>query len=265
MENSRKTPALKTVEKALDIFDCIAEAPRPLTASETAARMGMSLSSVYKFLSTLTDKDYLSFDSETKQYRPSSRLVHLAARLSGNQQLTQLALPYMKELAAVTKETIHLAVPQGINVVFLEKIDSPHTLNVQTKIGTVSRMDRGATPQAIMALSPEDTFEKLCREVEKEPNGAASAAAAHLRQLRQQIRQNGYIMSLGQMNVGVAAIAVPVVGADGMAAGAIAVAAPQARFSQEQFLSYVPMLKQASLRISQALGYRQDRLPGQDN
>ena len=263
MENSRKTPALKTVEKALDIFDCIAEAPRPLTASETAARMGMSLSSVYKFLSTLTDKDYLSFDSETKQYRPSSRLVHLAARLSGNQQLTQLALPYMKELAAVTKETIHLAVPQGINVVFLEKIDSPHTLNVQTKIGTVSRMDRGATPQAIMALSPEDTFEKLCREVEKEPNGAA--AAAHLRQLRQQIRQNGYIMSLGQMNVGVAAIAVPVVGADGMAAGAIAVAAPQARFSQEQFLSYVPMLKQASLRISQALGYRQDRLPGQDN
>lgn len=263
MENSRKTPALKTVEKALDIFDCIAEAPRPLTASETAARMGMSLSSVYKFLSTLTDKDYLSFDSETKQYRPSSRLVHLAARLSGNQQLTQLALPYMKELAAVTKETIHLAVPQGINVVFLEKIDSPHTLNVQTKIGTVSRMDRGATPQAIMALSPEDTFEKLCSEVGQEPNGAA--AAAHLRQLRQQIRQNGYIMSLGQMNVGVAAIAVPVVGADGMAAGAIAVAAPQARFSQEQFLSYVPMLKQASLRISQALGYRQDRLPGQDN
>ena len=87
----------------------------------------------------------------------------------------------------------------------------------------------------------------------------------YLRQLRQQIRQNGYIMSLGQMNVGVAAIAVPVVGADGMAAGAIAVAAPQARFSQEQFLSYVPMLKQASLRISQALGYRQDRLPGQDN
>ena len=263
MENSRKTPALKTVEKALDIFDCIAEAPRPQTASETAARMGMSLSSVYKFLSTLTDKDYLSFDSETKQYRPSSRLVHLAARLSGNQQLTQLALPYMKELAAVTKETIHLAVPQGINVVFLEKIDSPHTLNVQTKIGTVSRMDRGATPQAIMALSPEDTFEKLCREVGQEPDGAA--AAAHLRQLRQQIRQNGYIMSLGQMNVGVAAIAVPVVGADGMAAGAIAVAAPQARFSQEQFLSYVPMLKQASLRISQALGYRQDRLPGQDN
>ena len=59
----------------------------------------------------------------------------------------------------------------------------------------------------------------------------------YLRQLRQQIRQNGYIMSLGQMNVGVAAIAVPVVGADGMAAGAIAVAAPQARFSQEQFLS----------------------------
>ena len=263
MENSRKTPALKTVEKALDIFDCIAEAPRPLTASETAARMGMSLSSVYKFLSTLTDKDYLSFDSETKQYRPSSRLVHLATRLSGNQQLTQLALPYMKELAAVTKETIHLAVPQGINVVFLEKIDSPHTLNVQTKIGTVSRMDRGATPQAIMALSPEDTFEKLCREVEKEPNGPASAA--YLRQLRQQIRQNGYIMSLGQMNVGVAAIAVPVVGADGLAAGAIAVAAPQARFSQEQFLSYVPMLKQASVRISQALGYRQDRLPGQDN
>ena len=166
MENSRKTPALKTVEKALDIFDCIAEAPRPLTASETAARMGMSLSSVYKFLSTLTDKDYLSFDSETKQYRPSNRLVHLATRLSGNQQLTQLALPYMKELAAVTMETIHLAVPQGINVVFLEKIDSPHTLNVQTKIGTVSRMVRGATPQAIMALSPEDTFEKLCREVE---------------------------------------------------------------------------------------------------
>lgn len=262
MENSRKTPALKTVEKALDIFDCIAEAPRPLTASETAARMGMSLSSVYKFLSTLTDKDYLSFDSETKQYRPSNRLVHLAARLSGNQQLTQLALPYMKELAAVTKETIHLAVPQGINVVFLEKIDSPHTLNVQTKIGTVSRMDRGATPQAIMALSPEDTFEKLCREVEKEPNSAASAA--YLRQLRQQIRQNGYIMSLGQMNVGVAAIAVPVVGADGLAAGAIAVAAPQARYSQVQFLSYVPMLKQASLRISQALGYRQDRLPGQE-
>ena len=257
MDLTRKTPTLKTVEKALDIFDCILDAGEPMTASAIAELAGLSLSSTYKFLSTLVEKKYLFFDPDTKQYSISGHMLRVTQHFRSNQRLTQMALPMMRELAAETKETIHLAIPQGIDVVFVEKIASAHTLTVQTKIGSVNRMDKGATPQVIMAFSSEKKFVRLCDVVKHE---AGEDSVHQLIELRQRIRENGFATSVGQMNEGIAAIAVPVLDSPEHVVAAVAVAAPQVRHT-DGMMQFLPALSEVAFKLSKAVGYPYDNMP----
>lgn len=254
MEHSRKTPTLKTVEKALDILDCVVDSPRAMTATDIADKVGLSLSSVYKFLSTLVEKDYLYYNPNNKQYQISNRIFRFSCNLRGNQRLSQIALPFMQKLSDATRETVHLAVPQGFDAVFIEKIDSPHTIGVQTRIGTVTPLYCGATPQAIMAYLPDSVFAKICDEVSQE-YPAEQDKKAQLRQLREEIRHQGYAFSVGQMNAGVAALACPVFNSSGEVVGSIAVAAPQERFTSDQIQQRSLLVKDICFQVSKALGY----------
>lgn len=253
MNTDRKTPPLKTVEKALDVLDCIVDSARPLNASEIAAKAGMSLSSTYKFLSTLVKKNYLYCNAEDKKYQVSLRVFRFPNNLSYTQQITQAAFPCMRELSEKTRETIHLAVPQGINAVFISKIDSPRSVGVQTRIGREIRLDLGATPQALMAYVPQSAFGQLCETVRLEPDGAAYAEK--LMRLREKIRRDGYAFTVGQLNTGVAAVAAPVFGAAGDVVASMAIAAPQVRFSDDKLAEYLPLLKHACALASESLGH----------
>ena len=255
MEHNRKTPALKTVEKALDILDCVVDSPRAMTATEIAEKVGLSLSSVYKFLSTLVEKDYLYYNPDNKQYQISNRIFRFSCNLRDNQRLSQIALPFMQKLADATRETVHLAVPQGLNAVFIEKIDSPHTIGVQTRIGTVAPLYCGATPQAIMAYLPDNVFARLCSQTSQ----VEAADCRKLPQLREEIRRQGYAFTVGQMNAGVAALACPVFDLSGEVVGSIAVAAPQERFSSDQIPQRSRLVKDICFQVSQVLGYRGER------
>lgn len=253
MNPTRKTPPLKTVEKALDILTCVAESPVPLTATALAGMVNLSLSSVYKFLSTLVDKDYLFFDPISKQYQVSTRALRISYNLRSSQRLSQISLPFMLQLANMSSETVHLAIPQGINAVFLEKINSLHTVGVQTKIGTIARMDKGATPQVLLAYGSEYVFQALCKQIEKEEGGPEKIR--QLSRLCQEIRNQGYAISLGQLNDGVVAIAAPIFDACEDVVASLAIAAPDVRSSIEQIRMYIPLLLEVAHDISLRLGY----------
>lgn len=256
MAAKRKTPSLKTAEKALDILDVLGDSPKPLTASEIAAALDMTLSSAYKFLSTLTERGYLDYRANGKTYQLSTKILHFANNMRNNLGVNRIALPLMQELAVQTRETVHLGMVSGVYGVFVEKIDSPHTIGVQTRIGTRTLLNQGATAKALMAFVPEDVLEDLCEYLAREyPD--KSGLVEEVRSQREQIRRQGWVYTCEEVNAGVAAVAAPIFGAGGELVASLAVAAPRERLQQEDVERYRPMLIDTCRRISAALGCRQ--------
>lgn len=260
MTDKRKTPSLKTAEKALDVLDVIGESAKPLTASEIAAMLEMTLSSTYKFLSTLTERGYLDYHSKGKCYQLSTKILHFANNIRNNMGVNRIALPFMQELATKTRETVHLGMVSGIYGVFVEKIDSPHTIGVQTRIGTRTLLSQGATAKALMAFVPAEVMEELCGYLaQKYPERPQLIEEA--RAQRQEIRQQGWTFTCEEVNSGVAAVAAPIFGAGGELAASLAVAAPKERLLPEDVERYRPMVIETCRQISAAMGCREDQVP----
>lgn len=169
-------------------------------------------------------------------------------------QINQIAYPFMQELAAQTHETIHLAMPQGFYAVFVEKIDSPQTIGVQTRIGTRTLLNCGATPQSIMAFLDQQTFDRFCGYLSQQFPDSPEIVQAAIDQ-RERLRMEGYALTFEEINKGVAAVAAPIFNSDSQVVASMAIAAPKERFTLEHIQKYIPMIIDSCRRVSEALGY----------
>ena len=254
----KKTPALKTVEKALGVLDILGETPKPMTASEVAKKAELPISTTYKILSTLVDQGYAEFEESTKFYQTGTKLLRFASNIRQQRSIGVLAYPIMLELAEKTKETVHLGAPHGYFGVFLEKVNSPMTVGVQTRVGTRIPLNKGATAKAIMAFLPEVSFEDFCNNFLDDGTAEGLHAIDVAKEQRKQIREDGYAITFEEVNPNVAAVAVPIFGFNNSLVGSMAIAGPCERFTAEKIETYIPLLKKTGKAFSEQLGATPD-------
>ncbi len=250
----KKTPALKTVEKALGVLDILGEAQKPMTASEAAKAAGMPISTVYKILSTMVEQGYVEFEESTKFYQTGTKILRFASNIRQQRSISQLAYPIMQEIADITKETVHLGIKEGYYGVFLEKVNSPHTVGVQTKVGRRVPLNLGATAKAIMAFLPDHAFSEFCSGFLDDGTEEGKKAVRKAEEQRARIREDGYSITFEEINPNVAAIAVPIFGFNNIIAGSMAIAGPCERFTPEIINRYIPLIKEYGKRLSERLG-----------
>ena len=248
-----KTPILTTVEKAMSVIDLVAEARRPLTASEVSQRSGMPISTAFKFLSTAVNLGYLYYYESDKTYSLGVKFIRYASIATETRSLIGTAYPLMRELADKCLETVHLGVPQGYYGVFFEKVSSPQVIGVQTRIGSSAPFHKGATQRAMMAWLSNEKFEDFCNNYLLPKEGPEAVAKA--RADRVETRKNGYAISCGEVNDNVAAVAAPILGANDQLLGSLAIALPQERLTKDKEELFRQYIMDTAHRLSLQLGY----------
>jgi len=254
MIKNGKTPLLKSLENSLDIIDFIGESGKAMTATEIANGIGASVSSVYKSLITFLEREYLSYDRTTKQYRLHTKLLRYANSIYEDRSYIHTALPIMKEVAEKTKETIHFGIPEGYYGVFIEKVNSPHTVGVQTRIGTRIPFNRGATQKAMMAFLSEDRFKDFCNNFLDDKTIEGKKILQKAMDDRKIIQHQAYSMTREEVNLNVAAVAAPVFGFTNALIGSIAIAGLKDRFTKEATIKYIKIIHEACKTVSFQLG-----------
>lgn len=251
----KKTPTVKTAEKALFILDVIGNERKPLTASEISAIADMPISTVYKILSTLVETEYADFIPQTKQYQLGTKVLKFATNLKEQHSISQLAYPIMQRLAEITKETVHLGIPEGYYGVFLEKVNSPQTVGVQTRVGTRIPLNVGATSKAMMAFISDDAFSDFCNGFLKDGTEAGEEKIKDAVKQREQIRKDGYSVTFEEVNNNVAAVSAPVLGLGGKLLGSMAIAGIRDRFPEERIAEYISLITEACKELSLKMGF----------
>ncbi|RLV55796.1 IclR family transcriptional regulator [Aeromicrobium phragmitis] len=239
-----------TVGKALELLTCLGSFPHGASASQLAQRVDYPFSTVYRLLNTLVSTGYASFEPETKHYRLGLRVFQLSHQVANARGLNGLALPVLETLTAATGESSLLSVLDGERHLTVHKVDGPQ-FRITTDPGDHGPLHTTALGKTLVAFSAPAHREHLVTTLALPAQTPRSITdrATFVAEI-ERVRERGWATQDEENDVGMAALAVPVVAPGGRLLAALAVAAPVFRRSAQELEEFLPALRDAARQLA---------------
>jgi IclR family KDG regulon transcriptional repressor len=259
--SGRDGSRLSSVQNAARLLKEFGSAEDELGVTELARRLGLGKSTVHRLLATLTAERILEHDPVTGTYRLGLMMWELGARVSVHRVLHDAATTVIEELRNATKETVQVAVLDGREVVYVERLESPHTLRLFGRVGHRNWAHCTSTGKVLLAFLPERRLQVLLEGWR--PERRTEATICDLPQLRAEldrVRAQGWAENIGESVPGAASVAAPVRNARGEVIAAVSLAGPTMRVDGDTLRRFFrASVIQAGDAISDQLGHRQER------
>jgi DNA-binding IclR family transcriptional regulator len=214
---SEKEGLVASVDRALSILGAYRPGDVALSLHELAERTGFYKSTILRLISTL-ERHHCIQRLDDGRYQLGSMLLHWGGMYQSSLRLEDHVMPVLRALVAKTGEGASFFTREGDVRVCLFRVDSTHTLRDHIRAGDLLPLDRGAAGRVFLMFDP------LLPSSSRTPKSVP-------------------VMTVGERETGIAAVAVPVFGAGGLLRGALAVSGPDNRFGAK----VVPAIDRALL------------------
>ncbi|HEY8481819.1 MAG TPA: IclR family transcriptional regulator [Spirillospora sp.] len=223
-----------------------------LGAAELARRSGLPKSTAHRIARDLVEAGLL--ERHGSRVRLGLKLFEIGQRVPRQRVLRDAAAPYMADLREATRQTVHLAVLEGSEVVYVEILGSPGGPPLPSQVGGRLPAHVTGVGKAILAFSPPEAVKAvLDGELVKTSERSVTAPGLLAREL-ETIRREGVAYDREESGPGIVCAASPVVGPDGFALGALSVSGWATRMRPA---AVAPAVHTAALTLSRTLGRRE--------
>lgn len=231
--SGRSRSGAQSVARALEVLRCF-EAATDLGVTEIAGRTGLSVSTAHRLTRALCAGGLLIQDPRTERYQLGPTLVVLGRRAEDQLGYAR-ALPALEKLAADTGESVNLGIRAGAEVLVVLDVASPQPLRFEQTPGSRVAIHASSMGKCLLAFAPDPPGEVRALEragalVGFTPGTLADPAALEADLAR--IRERGWSLNDEERNVGVRALAAPVLDAGGAVVAAVAVQGPTVRLAE---------------------------------
>lgn len=254
-EKSSRKPELlmvQSVAKAFRVLEAFGGERSSMSLSQIAQQTGLDLSATQRFTHTLVSLGYLRRDPDSRQFELGLKVVDLSYNYTRASGLIERAAPILLHLSNDSDETVNLTVRDGTEVVFVSRYASRHVLNADVILGTRLPAYCTASGRAMLSRLGDDELDAVLSASAFKPfTPATPAGATQVRELVRQASHDGYAMAFEEYFLGDASIGAPVMGRDGLVAGAVNIGASTSRYTRAAFEErYGPMIVAAARSIS---------------
>jgi IclR family acetate operon transcriptional repressor len=244
---------VKPVFKALQVLIALGDEHRPLTLTEICHLVRLPKTTVFRYLQTLAQCGFVTHDRQEDMYHLGARLFELG-QLAGQQlKIRDVALPVMAGLRDRFNETVNLGILDGYDVVYVEMVESHHSLRMQATLGSRDPAYSTALGKAMLAFIEEPARHLPTRLTPR------TAFTLHTRasvlQALIQARQLGYALDDQENEDGARCVGAPIFEYPGRVTAAISVSAPASRLGREQVAEVAVAVQEAAAVISRQLGH----------
>ncbi|WP_395350899.1 IclR family transcriptional regulator [Variovorax sp. UC122_21] len=251
-----------TLAKGLAVMEWMARQARACRVIDVANAFGMARSNAHRTLQTLVECGWAVQDADTSAYRPSLRLFELGAMVSEAADIGALLRPHLAALAQASGETIHLAVLDGAEIVYLDKFDSPLPVAAYSRIGGRAPACCVASGKAMLAAARLDATALRALFGTLQPHTPHSIVDFDALQAElERSRARGYAENREEWRLGVCGLGVPVFDARGTAVAAVGMSVPSIRFARTQARELSERIMACARDASATLGYRPATAP----
>jgi len=254
-EPPRRRYFVNAVERALGILENVDGSARGTGITELSRRLGLGKSTVHRLCATLEHRGYLVRDPQSGRYRLSLRVVQIGSTALSGLDLPARAMPALEALGASVQETVHLAVLDGAEIVFIGKVDSSRPLRLYSQVGRRSPAHCTALGKVLLAhAGPGARSRGLARPLKR--HTAATITNPHaLERALEEIRRRGYAVDDQEFEEGIRCVAAPVRDHTGRVVASLSVSAPAGRLSRGRLPALAERVLAAAHRVSAALGH----------
>ncbi|WP_243422616.1 IclR family transcriptional regulator [Micromonospora globispora] len=246
------------MSRALDILELFLQQPL-LSAADVVARLGLPRTTVHELLVTLVDRRYLvQVPGQPLRYRLGVRVFQLGSVFAEQVDLAREAQLVANDVAIACDETVHVAVREGRDVIYIARVDSTHPVRMVSAVGRrLPAHCTGVGKMLLSDLSP-DQFDSLyppsTRLASMTPNSITSAA--RLKSVLKQVRQEGLAFDDAESSEDVRCVAAGVRDHTGAMVAAMSISVPTTRWSDGSRAKLMDLVRDGAARLSDNVGYR---------
>jgi DNA-binding IclR family transcriptional regulator len=220
--------------RALDLLGAFDSAHRSLTLSGLARRSGMPLTTAHRLVGELHRWGALA-RQPSGEYVIGRRLWDLGLLAPMQSGLRQVAGPFLHDLYGATLATVHLAVRDGAEVLYVDRVSGRASVPIVSEVGTRLPMHATGVGKALLAYAPDDVLAAALGRLARITPYTVTQPARLLEQLRR-VRVDGYATTGQEMTLGAYSVAVPVWAGDEVVA-ALGIVVPELRRQQARLVA----------------------------
>jgi DNA-binding IclR family transcriptional regulator len=241
-------PPKSVLGRALTLLTAFRPGDGELTLAELTRRTGIPKPTTHRMLGELAQWNVV--ERTPRGVRLGMRLFELGQLAPLQRGLREAAAPFLADLFEATHETVHLAVPDGLDVVYVQKLNGRHGPQISTRIG--GRMPAYCTGvgKAMLAFGPPERFAAVVAAGLSRRTPRTVVAPGLLAEELARVRERGVAEEHEESTVGIACVAAPVRDGSLHAVAAISITGWANRLDAARL---APAVRTAALGLSRAL------------
>lgn len=247
-----RPPTRSASDRLLAVLGAFDRGSPALTLVEISRRADLPLATAHRLVAALAGWGALERD-ESGVYHIGLRLWELGALAPRGLALREAAMPFLEDLYESTHENVHLAVRDGLEVLYIERISGRSAVGVLSHVGARWPLHATGVGLVLLAHGAAALQEEVCGRELASFTPHTVTDPARLRRMLAEVRRTGCAVSDRQITDDALSVAAPVRGPRGDVVAAVSVVV---HVDQAKTSALVPVVRLAGLGISRALGWQ---------
>jgi IclR family KDG regulon transcriptional repressor len=247
---------IQSVSHALDVLEQFNGSVDEIGVTELSKRLKLHKNNVFRLLATLEARGYIEQNKVTENYRLGLRCLQLGQTFIHQMGLLLQARVALEHLVKATNESAFVAIRKGAGVIPLEFVEPARAIRAVSFLGTVLPTHCTAAGKVYLVFESEG---EIGRDLAENPKRYTDKTVVERRRLLEQLNEisaAGYALEHGEFIEEVSSVAVPVRDYTRTLVGALAVAGPSHRLTEEKTKKeIVPLILEAGKDLSKRLGF----------
>ncbi|KJS21541.1 MAG: hypothetical protein VR72_09935 [Clostridiaceae bacterium BRH_c20a] len=256
MENPQSQT--QSLDRAFALIEIIANSNEPMSLKNITELADLPKPTVYRLLSSLETWGYVDQD-DNSGYKLGTKFLLFGAKVQESLEIKKIARQFLKELNGITNETIFLGVLDKGRSLYVDKLDSSHSVRLVSQVGSRNYVHSTSLGKCLLSGLSEGQILKILEEhgMLALTNNTITDKEVLVKQVGQ-VKLQGFALDNIENEEGVRCIAAPVKDHKGKVVAAVSISGPVQRITDEAIETKLkPALINTVAKISQALGYKE--------
>ena len=250
-----KTGGSQTVDRALTLLDALAGSRSPMRLSDLSEAVGLNISTTSRLLNSLEQHGLIRRDPSDGRYRLGYRILHMATIVEHQTSLHELADDVLHRLVDDINETAGLSVLDGDHVLVVARVACENQLRIAQPVGTRNPIYCTAAGKALLAYQSPEHIDAIINQKMPRLTELTITTPDAMRAELARIREQGNALDLGEREVGLVGISVPVRNASGTVVGTCTATGSSARITADRIPVIRDRVAVAAAEISERIGW----------
>jgi IclR family transcriptional regulator, KDG regulon repressor len=255
----KKAPyKVQVLDRAMNILEFIGQQSSGEAAlPELAAAMKLHKTTTHRIAHVLESRGLLRRGVDSNRYRLGLHLYDLGCRALDHVNIRDEARPLMTRVAFEVGETVHLAILDRTEVLYIERIEAQRSLTMGSKLGARNPVYCTALGKAILAFSPQPEVDRILSDCRMQARTRKTITTVPgLKRELKRVHDRGFAIDDEEIEEGIRCISAPVLNAANQAVAAISISGPSSRITPDRFQLIGATVLKAALELSTCMGHQ---------